>query len=197
MSLEMLLGKKGNLIGARDIDAKLLKLKTPILNEVELNQIRHSSFNISELSTLFNITLGPNSLKLALDNLCKKAAQVVREGAAIIILSDRCSKTINISEDISYIPPLLVVGSIHHHLIKQGLRSKTSLIIDTGQCWSTHHYACLFGYGASAVCPYLTLETIRQWWQAPKTQKLINNNKINITGPVSYTHLTLPTSDLV
>ena len=182
MSLEMLLGEKGNLIEPRDIDAKLLKLKTPILNEAELNQIRYSNFNISELSTLFDITLGPNELQIALDKLCKKAAQVVQEGTTIIILSDRFPNTVNISETVSYIPPLLVVGSVHHYLIKGGLRSKTSLIIDTGQCWSTHHYACLFGYGASAVCPYLTFETIRQWWQAPKTQKLINANKINITG---------------
>ena len=179
MSLETLLGEKGNLLEPRDIDAKLLKLKTPILNEIELNQIKHSDFNISELSTLFNITLGTNGLNVALDNLCKKAAQVVKEGATIIILSDRFFNTPSISETTSYIPPLLAVGSVHHYLIKQGLRSKTSLIVDTGQCWSTHHYACLFGYGASAVCPYLTLETIRQWWQAPKTQKLINKSKIN------------------
>ena len=75
-------------------------------------------------------------------------------------------------------PPLLAVGAVHQHLIKEGLRLNTSLVVDTAQCWSTHHYACLVGFGASAVCPYLTLQTISSWWHDSKTQKLMNNEKI-------------------
>lgn len=67
---------------------------------------------------------------------------------------------------------------MHQHLIKEGLRLKTSLIADTAQCWSTHHYACLIGFGASAVCPYLTLQTVSAWWRDEKTQKLMENEKI-------------------
>ena len=91
-------------------------------------------------------------------------------------MSDRSSQ--NIGDEHSYIPPLLAVGAVHHHLIRQGLRLRTSLVVDTAQCWSTHHFACLIGYGASAVCPYLALESVRQWWNNPKTQKLIANERI-------------------
>lgn len=83
-----------------------------------------------------------------------------------------------ISTEYSYIPPLLAIGAVHQHLIKEGLRLKTSLIADTAQCWSTHHYACLIGFGASAICPYLTLATVSSWWHDSKTQKLMVNEKI-------------------
>nr|WP_144051406.1 glutamate synthase large subunit [Geminocystis herdmanii] len=85
----------------------------------------------------------------------------------------------SINAETAYIPPLLAMGAVHQHLIKEGLRLKTSLIADTAQCWSTHHYACLIGFGASAVCPYLTLQTVSAWWHDEKTQKLMENEKID------------------
>ncbi len=178
MSLEMLLGSKGNLLDPKAEDAKLLKVDSPVLNETELQQIKTSDFNVTELSTLFDITTGPEGLKAALDRLCNEATQAVEKGSKILILSDRLSGFDSINETNSYLPPLLAVGTVHHHLVKQGLRLETSLVVDTAQCWSTHHFACLVGYGASAVCPYLTLETIRQWWSNPKTQKLMANGKL-------------------
>ena len=168
MSLEMLLGSKGNLLDPQAEDAKLIKIDSPVLNETELQRIKNADFNTTELSTLFDITSGPDGLKVALEKLCQQATEAVEKGAKILILSDRVGangrSTLegNINETSSYIPPLLAVGTVHHHLIKQGLRLETSLVVDTAQCWSTHHFACLVGYGASAVCPYLTLETIRQ-----------------------------------
>ncbi|AKV70131.1 Ferredoxin-dependent glutamate synthase [Microcystis panniformis FACHB-1757] len=107
--------------------------------------------------------------------MCAEAAKKVESGAEILILSDR---TAPIDEKTSYIPPLLAVGAVHHHLIRSHLRLKASIVIDTAQCWSTHHFACLIGYGASAVCPYLALETIAQWWIEPRTQKLMENGKL-------------------
>lgn len=178
MSLEMLLGERGNLLDPKAEDAKLLKIESPLLNEMELAQIKSSEFKVTQLSTLFDLTTGPGGLKTGLDRLCDEATQAVLNGSKIIILSDRAGQTGSVAETTSYIPPLLAVGTIHHHLIKHGLRLQTSLVTDTAQCWSTHHFACLVGYGASAVCPYLTLETIRQWWSAPKTQKLMGNGKI-------------------
>ena len=65
------------------------------------------------------------------------------------------------NKDKNYIPPLLATGAIHHRLIREGIRLNASIIVETGQCWSTHHYATLIGYGASAICPYLTFETVR------------------------------------
>ncbi|GBF81344.1 glutamate synthase large subunit [Aphanothece sacrum] len=181
MSLTMLLGERGNLLDPKAADAKLLKIDTPVLNETELNLIKASDFQATGLSTLFEIISGPGGLKTALDRLCTEATEAVKNGAKILILSDRVvgpNGQGNIDETTSYIPPLLAVGTVHHHLIKEGLRLQTSLIVDTAQCWSTHHFACLVGYGASAICPYLTLETIRQWWNDERTQKLMANGKL-------------------
>ncbi|WP_242060537.1 glutamate synthase-related protein [Aerosakkonema funiforme] len=175
MSLEMYLGEKGNLLAAKPEYAHLLKLESPILNETELDAIRASEFPTADLSTLFEIATGPEGLAAAVKSLCAKAAQEVRNGKKILILSDRSSK---LSAELTYIPPLLAVGAVHHHLIASGLRMKASLIVETAQCWSTHHFACSIGYGASAICPYLALETVRAWWHNPKTQGMMERGKI-------------------
>jgi glutamate synthase (ferredoxin) len=176
MSLQMLLGKRGNLFEIKPEDARLLKLTSPFLNESDLEKIKSSDFKTEELSTLYQISTGPNGLEIAVKNLCERATTAVENGAELIILSDRIGG--EIGEEYSYIPPLLAVGAVHHHLIHQGLRLKASLIVDTAQCWSTHHFACAIGYGASAICPYLALETVRQWRYSEKTNKLIENQKI-------------------
>ncbi|MEB3336258.1 MAG: glutamate synthase-related protein [Leptolyngbyaceae bacterium] len=176
MSLTTQLGERGNLLETGKPEyASLIKLDSPVLNEVELEQIQASELGSAKLSTLFEIATGPGGLQQAVTALCEAAAIAVRSGKKILILSDRLGKTGNLeklSADSSYIPPLLAVGAVHHHLIHQGLRMKASLIVDTAQCWSTHHFACLIGYGASAICPYLALETVRQWWGDAKTQSL-------------------------
>ena len=177
MSLSMQLGPKGNILNLKPEDAKLLKLESPILNDEELAGIEASDFKTQSLSTLYQIASGPDGLKDAVSKLCQDTEAAVEAGAEIIVLSDRAGSH-DIGTEYSYIPPLLAVGAVHHHLIRQGLRLRASLVIDTAQCWSTHHFACLIGYGASAVCPYLTLESVRQWWNDPKTQKLMKNERI-------------------
>ncbi|ELR96225.1 glutamate synthase family protein [Gloeocapsa sp. PCC 73106] len=176
MSLEMLLGKRGNLLAVTEDDARLLKLTSPLLNDAQLNYIKQSKFKTVELSTLYALADGPEGLAKAIKELCKQAEEAVKTGQEILILSDRSSGVI--TEEYSYIPPLLAVGAVHQHLIHSGMRLEASLIVDTAQCWDTHHYACLIGYGASGVCPYLTWETICQWWHDSKTQKLLQNGKI-------------------
>jgi glutamate synthase (ferredoxin) len=176
MSLQMLLGRRGNLFEIKPEDARLLKLISPVLNESDLEKIKISDFKNQELSTLYQVATGPNGLETAVKGLCDRATIAVKDGAELLILSDRFGGTIG--EECSYIPPLLAVGAVHHHLIRQGLRLKASLIVDTAQCWSTHHFACAIGYGASAVCPYLALETVRQWRHSEKTNKLIGNKKL-------------------
>ncbi len=177
MSLSMQLGAKGNPLHCKPEDAKLIKLDSPVLNDQELGAIKASSFKHTELSTLYPIATVPDGLSMAIAKLCDRATAAVREGTEILILSDRAGgETINAEN--TYIPPLLAVGAVHHHLIRQGLRLQASLIVDTAQCWSTHHFACAIGYGASAVCPYLALESVRQWWSDPKTQNLITNQRI-------------------
>ena len=76
------------------------------------------------------------------------------------------------------IPALLAVGAVHHHLIKTGLRSDTSIVVDTLSCYSTHHAAMLIGYGAHAICPHLAYETCRQWRASSRTVSLIKAGKV-------------------
>lgn len=176
MSLSMQLGERGNLLEAKPEFARLLKLETPVLNEEELEVILQSDFKTAKLTTLFKITDGPGGLKNAVQRLCAEAAEAVKTGTKILVLSDNA--TGNLGEEYSYIPPLLATGAVHHHLIREGLRNRVSLVVETAQCWSTHHFACLIGYGASAVCPYLALETVRQWVSNPRTVKLMELGKL-------------------
>lgn len=181
MSLSMQLGERGNFLEAKPEFAHLLKLDSPVLSEAGLDQIRQSEFETADLSTLFAVSDGPGGLQQAVQNLCQQATEAVRSGKKILILSDRLNQSgepTSLSPEYTYIPPLLAVGAVHHHLIRHGLRMKASLIVDTAQCWSTHHFACLIGYGASAICPYLALESVRQWWFDPKTKNLMERGKL-------------------
>ncbi|MEB3826786.1 glutamate synthase large subunit [Phormidium sp. CCY1219] len=175
MSLKVLLGVRGNLLEAKPEYARTLELETPVLNENQLSAIKTSELPSQTLSLLFNIADGPEALGQAVQRLCEGAAEAVREGSKILILSDRSPNATQ-----AYIPPLLAVGAVHHHLIRRGERMKVSLVVDTAQCWSTHHFACLIGYGASAICPYLALESVRQWRSASKTQKMMDNGKLPV-----------------
>ena len=178
MSLEMHLGKRGSPLKPDASAAAVLHLKSPILNEAELTAATQQGIASRTLSTLMPISGGPAGLEAALSQLCSDAEAAVRNGSQILVLSDR-----GITATTSYIPPLLAVGAVHHHLLKQGLRLQTSLVAETAQCWSTHHLACLIGYGASAVCPWLTWETTRHWLAHPKTQKLIERGKLPALTP--------------
>ena len=176
MSLTVELGEKGNLLEPKPEYARRLKLESPVLTQTELETIKLSGFATAELSTLFPIATGPDGLKTAVESLQKQAAESVRAGAKILILSDRTGT--GIAAEYTYIPPLLAIGAVHHYLIREGLRMKTSLIVDTAQCWSTHHFACLLGYGAGAVCAYMALDTVTAWWHEPKTQQFMERGKI-------------------
>ncbi|MEN9225857.1 MAG: glutamate synthase large subunit [Thermostichus sp. HHBFW_bins_43] len=173
MSLDVYLGSKGNLLEIRPENARLLQLRSPVLNEAELAALQHTPFPCQTLSILYPVAAGPEGLRARLGSLCAEAVAAVQAGAEILILSDR-----GLNAEQALVPPLLAVGAIHHHLIQQGLRLKTSLVVETAQCWSTHHFACLIGYGASAICPYLAYESVRQWWHKPKTQTQMGSGKL-------------------
>ena len=179
MSLDVSLGKKGNLLEPKPKDAGFLKLTSPVLNEAELEVIKKSSLGCGFLSTLYPVVDGANGLKQAIDRLCAAALASVNAGHQILVLSDWDEG--GLTDEITYIPPLVAVGAVHHYLITNGLRSRVSLIVDTAQCWSTHHFACLIGFGASAVCPYLALESVRNWWNSSKAQAAIARGELQIT----------------
>ena len=182
MSLQMQLGQRHNLLDEQP--SHLLKLGSPVVNDNELELIRQGPLSVTTLSTLYVVGAGPAGLGLAIETLCKQADAAVKAGAEVLILSDRIDgdgRPTRVSARYTYIPPLVAVGAIHHHLIGNGLRLRTSLLVDTAQCWSTHHFACLVGYGASAVCPYLALESVCHWWASSKTQKLMETGKLPAT----------------
>ena len=178
MSLNMYLGERGSLLTADAKDANVIKINSPVLNEAELEKVVSSSIESTTLSTTYGIAAGPSGLQAALKELCSAAEAAVQAGAKIIVLSDRANGTVG--EEQSFIPPLLATGAVHHHLIDAGLRLSASIVVETAQCWSTHHFACLVGYGASAVCPYLALEAVRHWWHSPKTQKQMEKEQIPV-----------------
>ncbi len=181
MSLEMHLGQRGSLLEEKPEFARLLRVPNPILNEAQLERLLSypEPFRSAVLPTIFPVTGGLGALEARLDELCALAEQAVRGGASLLVLSDRDG-----SSEQAILPPLVAVGAIHHHLIRVGLRMRASLVVETAQCWSTHHFACLFGYGASAICPYLTFETIRNWWSLPTTRELVKNGKLEAQSAV-------------
>ncbi len=173
MSLNVYLGAKGSILQPTENMARFIKLLSPVINEKELESISTFDLKVVYLNTCFCYT--SISLKDKIEEICLQAARIVQKGVEVIILSDKME---NLLSEHTFIPPLLIVGAVHHYLIEKELRQKVSLIVNTGQCWSTHHFACLIGYGASAICPYLAFKTVRQWWHQPRTQKLMSTGKL-------------------
>jgi len=181
MSLEMHLGRRGSALRLEASGAAVVHLNSPILNEAELQAVGDQGLASHTLSTLFGLDEGPGALQAAVHRLRSEAEAAVRAGAQILVLSDRLGldgQKGGINATTVAIPPLLAVGAVHHHLLNLGLRLQASLVVETAQCWSTHHLACLIGFGASAVCPWLTWETTRHWLAHPKTQSLIERGKL-------------------
>jgi glutamate synthase (ferredoxin) len=177
MSLEVNIGKRGNILEVGPENADQVTLSSPVLNEGELESLLNDpKLKPKVLSTYFNIRKGlDGSLDKAINALCEEADAAVRSGSQLLVLSDRSEA---LEPTRPAIPILLAVGAIHQHLIQNGLRMSASIVADTAQCFSTHQFACLIGYGASAVCPYLALETCRQWRLSKKTVNLMRNGKM-------------------
>ncbi|MGB5134175.1 MAG: glutamate synthase large subunit [Prochlorococcaceae cyanobacterium] len=181
MSLEMHLGSRGSPLRPDAAGAAVLHLDTPVLNESELAALADQGLPTARISTLVPVECGPAGLEQAVLRLQSEAEAAVRDGNQILVLTDRISldgRPGGINATTTYVPPLLAVGAVHHHLLRLGLRLRASLVVDTAQCWSTHHVACLIGFGASAVCPWLTWETTRHWLAQPRIQKLIETGKL-------------------
>jgi glutamate synthase domain-containing protein 2/glutamate synthase domain-containing protein 1/glutamate synthase domain-containing protein 3 len=158
MSLETLLGARGNLLEESATHTKLVKLHSPVLTNSELEWLKNlnkKGFPSITLKTVFETLESGQALEQALDALCKQASEAVNTGHSILILSDR-----GIDETHAPIPMLLAVSAVHHHLIREGTRLRASIIAETGEAREDHHFACLIGYGASAVNPFLAFEIV-------------------------------------
>jgi glutamate synthase (ferredoxin) len=156
MSLDSYLGRRFNLLRPEALGARILHLKSPILNERELSEV--AELGGSERFRTVRLVLESESdLGTALEKICAQSLAAVRDGADLLLLSDRDCLTASTA----CVPVLLAVAAVHHHLIRNDCRLDCSIIVETGQCWSTHHFACLIGFGAQAICPYLALESVR------------------------------------
>ncbi|KAL5197407.1 hypothetical protein ABZP36_000919 [Zizania latifolia] len=177
MSLEVNIGKRRNILEVGPENADQVTLSSPVLNEGELDSLLNDlKLKPKILSTYFDIRKGlDGSLDKAIKALCEEADAAVRNGSQLLVLSDHSEA---LEPTRPAIPILLAVGAVHQHLIQNGLRMSASIVADTAQCFSTHQFACLIGYGASAVCPYLALETCRQWRLSNKTVNLMRNGKM-------------------
>ena len=155
MSLTEYIGRVGSgILTPDETNCKMVRLPHPILNNTQLDilcNIRYKGFNTIKLPMLFDGTRNGDGLRDALDQLCKDAERSVDEGYNYIILSDR-----NVDATHVAIPSLLAVSAVHHYLISVGKRVQTALIVESGEIRETMHAALLLGYGASALCPYMT-----------------------------------------
>ncbi|KHE70259.1 glutamate synthase large subunit [Halobacillus sp. BBL2006] len=156
--VETTIGAEGNLVDPKPESCRQIRLKTPVLTNRQLEQLRQQSltgFETKTLSILFDAKEG--KMKEALDRLFEEADQAIEEGTTLLVLSDR-----GISSEQAAIPALLAVSGLHHHLIRKGTRTKVSLLIETGEAREVHHFATLLGYGAEGINPYLAYETLRE-----------------------------------
>ena len=155
MSLSEYIGRVGTgILTPDETNCKMVRLPHPILTNTQLDilcNIRYKGFNTVKLPIIFECSKGEDGLREALDELCKQAERSVDDGYNYIILSDR-----DIDANHAAIPSLLAVSAVHHYLISVGKRVQTALIVESGEIREVMHAALLLGYGASALCPYLT-----------------------------------------
>jgi len=160
MSLATIMGWRRNLLGETPDHAKLVHSDSPILFEHELDALRAipgAEHKAKTISVLWDVVAGEAGLEEAVTRISLEAEKAIDGSTSLIILSDRGVDGGHIA-----IPMLLAVGAVHHHLTRAGKRMRCSLICDTGEARDVHQIACLIGYGATAVCPYLAYETVRE-----------------------------------
>lgn len=170
MSVDTTIGSEQNLLEPTPRSAHQIKLKSPILNNEELEKLRQlagsqetrrasstarTSFKAITLPILYPVHDGAAGLEKAMATLCKGASDAIAAGHDILILTDR-----GIDSHQAPIPALLAVAGLHHHLIREGTRTKVGLVLESGEPREVHHFALLIGYGAGAINPYLAFETL-------------------------------------
>ncbi|MDE6357763.1 MAG: glutamate synthase large subunit, partial [Eubacteriales bacterium] len=158
------LGGEGNLLNPNKQDFRKIQLLTPILKNEEFAKIKNideKGFKAKTISILYDYK--EKGMANAINEIFENVVEEVENGANIIILSDK-----GFNKDFMPIPMLLISAGIHHYLIKKGTRTKTSIVLETGEPREVHHFALLLGYGANAINPYLAFETIEELCNEPK-----------------------------
>ncbi len=158
-SAETRLGSEGNLLHPGPTACRRVELKWPVLTNEEFAKIRRMELpglKIGVLTTLFRVSRGERGLAKSLEELSMMARRMIEEDEVnVIILSDR-----GVNREFAPIPALLAVAGLHHYLIREGLRTRASLVLETGEAREVHHFSLLIGYGISAINPYVAFETI-------------------------------------
>ncbi|KKL88773.1 hypothetical protein LCGC14_1921350, partial [marine sediment metagenome] len=161
MSLTGYIGSlQDNLLHEGPEHSKMIKLHSPVVNNTYFQVIanlRYKGFSASTIPMHFPVNEGSGALAKAVDDICRQAEQAVDEGKNYIILTDR-----GISPEMAPVPSLLAVSSVHHHLINTRKRMQIDIVVETGEAREVHHFALLFGYGASVINPYLAFAVIEQ-----------------------------------
>ena len=184
MSLISFVGAGENILTESPKHCRQIELDQPVLTIEEFDKLRwvdKEHFQAKTINTYFRADQKGDGLKRALERICRYAEDAIEDGFEIIILSDRAIDT-----DHAPIPSLLATSTIHHHLIRKGLRGKVGILVEAGDVFETHHLATLIGYGAAGVCPYMAFETIdymsRKGMIAPQTPDGGANKKAPIGG---------------
>jgi glutamate synthase (NADPH/NADH) large chain len=186
MSLVSMIGPRPNLLGHDAGSHKRLEVDQPVLTNADLAKIRSvealhdGAFRTATIDMTWDAASGAAGLEMAIKEMCWAATEAVLADKNILILSDRASGPDRIA-----MPALLATAAVHHHLVRQGLRMQTGLVVETGEAREVHHFCVLAGYGAEAVNPYLafeTLEDIRVRQNLPLTSYEVQKNFIKAVG---------------
>ncbi|MEO1259077.1 MAG: glutamate synthase large subunit [Bacteroidota bacterium] len=168
MSLSMRLAGCGNMLTMGLEHARFISVEQPVLNHEDMAKIKsiyHPHYKVEDLDITFPADYAPGDLEKRLVKICDQAEALVRTGHNILILTDKRA-----GHERAPIPSLLAVGAIHHHLIRTNLRISTSLVVEAGDVFETHHFATLIGFGATAVHPYVALESVDEMVAEQKAQ---------------------------
>ena len=185
MSLATFAGNNGNLLEENPLTCHSVALKHPVLSNYSLEKIRSIDTGMFQSKTIqcyFKADGQPGSLKKGLERICNYAVEAVEDGFRVLILQDRAIDSAHAS-----IPSLLSTAAIHHHLIRKGMRGQVGIIAEAGDVWEVHHFACLIGFGATAINPYLALSSIRDMKESGKLKTELTDDdlKKNYTKAVN------------
>ena len=176
MSLTTFLGNIGNLLSEDPLTCDVVALPQPVLSDFELEKLRSidtGNFQAKTLQMYFRADGRPGSLQKALDRICRYAVDAVEDGFEVLVLSDR-----SIDSEHAAVPSLLFTAAVHHHLIRHGYRGKVGIVVEAGDVWEAHHFACLLGFGATAINPYLAFSTIRDMKERGELDTALDATKL-------------------
>ena len=168
MSLKSYIGGRGNILTEAPEHAHLLEYESPLLDHGQFRELVHqfdSSFSSIMLSTLYPVNQGQTGMEEALRRLCMHAEKSIDSGRTVLILSD-----LGVGPDHAPIPILLAASAVHQHLARARKRMRASIVVESGEVWDIHHFACLLGHGVGFIYPYLALESIRHLAETDRRQ---------------------------